>query len=235
VAGAGLMFARLDPAARRVLEGYVAKLAAGLVGPRPVRTAIVDEVADGLAETTAAHQREGLAPAVAAGAAVAEFGDAQVIAAGFRPELAPETGRRVGLGLLATGPLVGLAWLGTALANPPTSGDPVPDGLLVLPMVFGAILAVAVPAAVVSVLATGRLARWLPPTGPGIAPTAAGMAATLCVAGDLVLLAELLAWAVNLGGLAWPLAVMAATASATRLSLAGRAARRCVAARRLFA
>jgi hypothetical protein len=97
-------------------------------------------------------------------------------------------------------------------------------------MLSGAILAVAVPAAVVSVLATGRLSRWLP-IGPAIAPTAAGLAAVLCVAGDLLLVA----WATTLGGLAWPLAVLAATASATRLTLAGRAARRCVAARRLLA
>ena len=173
MAGAGLTFAQLDPAARRVLEGYLAELAAGLAGPRPVRAAIVAEVGDGLTEATAAHQRRGLAPAAAAGAAVAEFGDAQLIAAGFGPELAAETGRRVGLGLLATGPLVGLAWLGTALASSATAGGPVPAGLL--------------------------------------------------------------AWATTLGGLVWPLAVLAATASATRLTLAGRAARRCVAARRLLA
>jgi hypothetical protein len=33
------------------------------------------------------------------------------------------------------------------------------------------------------------------------------------------------------GGVAWPTAVLAAGASTTRLSLAGRAARRCLAAR----
>jgi hypothetical protein len=99
---------------------------------------------------------------------------------------------------------------------------------------FGAVLAVAVPAAVVSVLVTGRLARWLP-TGSWVPPTAAGLAARLCVAGDLLLLSGLLTWAVTIGGLAWPLAVTAATASATRLTLAGRAARRCLAARQALA
>ncbi|MDF2740063.1 MAG: hypothetical protein K0S88_1430, partial [Actinomycetia bacterium] len=103
-----------------------------------------------------------------------------------------------------------------------------------VPALFAAVLAVAVPAAVVSVLAAGRLSRWLP-AGPWLAPTAAGLAAALCVAGDLLLLSGLLAWAVTAGGLAWPLAVMAATASATRLGLAGRGARRCLAARRLLA
>jgi hypothetical protein len=162
------------PALHR-LERAGLVLAAGLAGPRPVRAAIVAEVADGLTETTAAHQRSGLAPAAAAGAAVAEFGGARLIAAGFGPELAAETGRRIGLGLLATGPLVGSAWLGSCRS-----------------------------------------------IGPATAPTAAGLAAVLCVAGDLLLLAGLVAWATTPGGLAWPLAVLAAAASATRLTLAGR-------------
>ena len=109
-----------------------------------------------------------------------------------------------------------------------------PAGLVAIPVVFAGVLALAVPAAVVSVLAAGRLSRWLP-TGPWVAPTAAGLAAALCVAGDLLLLAGLLAWAVLLGGLAWPLAAAAAAASAIRLSLAGRAVGRCVAARRRLA
>jgi hypothetical protein len=85
--------------------------------------------------------------------------------------VAVQTGRRVGLGLLATGPLVGLTWLATAL----------------------------------------------------------------CVAGDLLLLAGLLPGPPSLGGLAWPLAITAATASAMRLSSAGHAVRRCVVARQWIA
>lgn len=234
MAGTGLIPASLDPAARRVLDGYLAELDAALAGPKPARAAIVAEVADGLTEATAAHQRRGLAPADAAGAAVAEFGDAHLIAAGFGAELAAQTGRRVGLGLLATGPLVGLTWLATALTNATAIGQQPPAGLVLVPALFTAILVVAVPAAVVSVLAAGRLARWLP-TSPRLVPTAAGLAAALCIAGDLLLLAGLLAWTVTLGGLAWPLAVTAATASAMRLTLSGRAVRRCVVARQRIA
>lgn len=153
-----------------------------------------------------------------------------LVAAGFGAELAAQTGRRVGLGLLATGPLVGLTWLSTVLTNPAAIGQPPPTGLVLVPALFAAVLAVAVPAAAVSVLASGRLARWLP-TSARLVPTAAGLAAALCIAGDLLLLSGLLAWTVTLGGLAWPLAAMAATASAMRLTLAGRAVRRCVVAR----
>jgi hypothetical protein len=232
--GAGLTPVPLDPAGRRVLEGYLAELAAALAGPRAAQAGIVAEVADGLIEAAAVHQARGVTPAAAAGAAVAEFGDARLVAAGFGDELAAETGRRVGLGLLATGPLVGLAWLGTVLASAAAGGPRPPAALAMVAVVFGVVLVVAVPAAVVSVLVTGRLSRWLP-TGPPLAPTAAGLAAALCVAGDLLLLSGLLAWAVTVGGLVWPLAVTAAVASATRLSLAGRALRRCVAARQTLA
>ena len=166
MAGAGLTPASLDPAARRVLDGYLAELEAALAGPKPARAAIVAEVADGLTEATAAYQRRGLAPADAASAAAAEFGDAHLVAAGFGAELAAQTGRRVGLGLLATGPLVGLTWLSTVLTNAAAFGQPPPAGLVLVPALFAAVLAVAVPAAVVSVLATGRLARWLPTQSP---------------------------------------------------------------------
>jgi hypothetical protein len=64
-----------------------------------------------------------------------------------------------------------------------------------------------------------------------VAATAAATAAGGCVAGDLVLLAGLLASTVFAGGVAWPAALLAAAASSVRLSLAGRAARRCLAAR----
>jgi hypothetical protein len=234
VAGAGLNLASLDPAARRVLEDYLAELAAGLAGPRPARAGIVTEVADGLAEATAVHQARGVPPSVAALAAVAEFGDARVIAAGFGTELAAATGRRVGLGLLATGPLVGLTWLTMAAASTSGPGRRPPADLAVFAAAFGVVVAVAVPAAVMSVLATGRLARRLP-AGPRAAATAAGLAAGLCLAGDLLLLSGLVAWAVTLGGLVWPLAVTAAAASVTRLTLSGRALGRCVAARRRLA
>jgi hypothetical protein len=217
-----------------VLAGYLAELEAALVGPRPARAAIVTEVADGLTEATGAHQRRGLTPADAACAAAVEFGDARLVAAGFGAELAAQTGRRVGLGLLVTGPMVGLTWLSTVLTNAAAIGQQPPADLVLVLVLFAAVLAVAVPAAVVSVLGTGRLSRWLP-TSPRLAPTAAGLAAALCIAGDLLLLAGLLAWTVTVGELAWPLAVMAAAASAMRLTLAGRAVRRCVVARQWIA
>ena len=188
------------------------------------------ELEDGLWTATIAYQARGLPPEEAARAAVTEFGDPRTVGAGFAPELAAATGRRVGVSLLTTGPLVGMSWLLLAAATWRWTGQEPPAALGLVAALVGLALVVAVPAAMLSVAVSGRLSRWLP-TGPQVGATAAAFAASACVAGDLVLLGGLLASAVLAGGLAWPAALLAAGASSTRLSLAGRAARRCLAAR----
>jgi hypothetical protein len=109
MADTGLTGPALDLAARHVIHAYLADLSGQLGGATAARTAIVAELEDGLWAATGAHQARGLTPAEAARAAVAEFGDARTVAAGFGAELAAATGRRVGLGLLTTGP-----WWGPA-------------------------------------------------------------------------------------------------------------------------
>jgi hypothetical protein len=85
----------------RVIGAYLAVLAAELPAW------IVEELADGLAETYQTYLRQGLAPDRAAGSAVAEFGDPHVIAAEFaRVNPARRGARR----LLLTGPVVGGCW-----------------------------------------------------------------------------------------------------------------------------
>jgi hypothetical protein len=219
-----------DPAARRVIGGYLAELGGQLGGPLAARAAIVAELEDGLWTATLAHHARGLASEAAATAAVAEFGDPRAVAGGFGPELTAATGRRVGLALVSTGPLVGSSWLLLTAATWRWGGQEPPVALGLVAILVGLVLVVAVPAAVLAVAAAGRLSRWLP-AGRQLGATAAAVAASACVAGDLVLLGSLLAAALFAGGLAWPAAVLAAGASSTRLSLAGRAARRCLAAR----
>ena len=219
-----------DAAARRVIGTYLAELAGQLGGPSPARAEIVAELEDGLWAANAAHQARNLTPADAARAAVAEFGDPGTVAASFGPELAAATGRRVGLGLLATGPLVGTSWLLLAAATWTWAGREPPAALGLVAGLVGLVLVVAVPAAVLAVAASGRLSRWMP-AGAQVAATAAALAASACVAGDLVLLTGMFAATVLAGGMVWPAGLLAAGASGVRLSLAGRAARRCLAAR----
>ena len=61
----------------RLISSYLATLAAQLPA------SIVEELADGLAETHQSYLRQGLAPDLAAQSAVAEFGAADAIVAGF--------------------------------------------------------------------------------------------------------------------------------------------------------
>ena len=84
-----------------LITSYLDRLARQLPGQ------VVEELADGLEETYRRHLGLGLAPEAAAAAAMAEFGDPELIAAEFaRAHPARRAARR----LLAVGPMVGLCW-----------------------------------------------------------------------------------------------------------------------------
>jgi HAAS len=225
----------LDRTAARVLDDYLARLAARLPGPARARQAILDELRDGLVEATHTRLTGGASPAQAAAAAVTEFGDPTTIAAAFTPELAARRARRIALALIGTGPLVGGLWLGAvaasgqaAIAAAPVWQWPVvqaggwPARLLL------AVVGAAVLAAWVTVAATGRLTRWLP-APPGLPAITAAAAASGASLFDLSLLLVLATRALPTPAAApWPLVAVAATTSLVRCALASRAARRCL-------
>jgi hypothetical protein len=232
MAGAGVSGSSPDAAAGGAVEAYLATLAGALrFGPASQRAAIVAEIRDGLHEAVAVHTACGLPPDAAAAAAVGEFGDPLDTARGFASELAAGSARRVGYGLLLTGPLVGLTWLGT-LARSVIAVDQLPPGLGAAAALFAVVLIVAVPAAILAIAAAGRLSRWLPSDATIGAATVAAVA---CVVGDAGLLAGLGAWLVasivGAGSPAWGVVALAGGGSLTRLVLVGRVARRCLAIR----
>src|SRR5438067_12230486 len=85
----------------RLIDGYLAELSADLPGR------IVEELADGLDETYRRYLGQGLDPDAAARAAIAEFGEPQVVAAAFTEA---SRGRKTARRLLVTGPAVGMCW-----------------------------------------------------------------------------------------------------------------------------
>jgi hypothetical protein len=223
-----------EPAAGQPIEGYLAEVTARLPGPPRARAGIVAELRSGLLDATDAHRSAGRPPAEAALAAVREFGDPAEVAAGFRAELAASQARRVAVTLLATGPLVGLLWIATALAShlgPLWQWTGLPPGLRAgLPLLAVAV-GVTAWAALLGIATTGRLTRWLP-ARPRRAATAAAVAGFGAVGADglgLLLLAAQLATAP--GRLSPIPAAVAAAASLARIVLAGRGARRCLATR----
>ena len=234
MAGPGMSGCECDEVGRDAVGAYLAAVAAQLTGPAPARAAITEELRDGLLETLATHRARGCTPQEATEAAIAEFGDPATVAAAFGPELAVVQARRVALGLLASGPLVGLAWLVAAAVNgwPPWRHQLA--GLwLVLPLV-GLALVVACPALGLTIAVTGRLGRRLGWVGrrASLPATAAVVAGLATVVADLTLLAMMAGQALTASGPdGWAPVAIAAGASLTRATLAGRATRRCLATR----
>jgi hypothetical protein len=217
-----------DAAADRLREGYLAAVAGRLTGPPAARAAVADELRDGLLEALEIHRARGCTLQEAAAAAIAEFGDQATVAAAFAPELTAVQARRVALGLLASGPLVGLSWIAAVAAS--ALQQQLTGPWLALPLVALA-LAVACPALGLTVAATGRLGHTLGRRAT-LAPTAAVVAGLAAALADLTLLVIVTSQAlITPTAWAWTPVLVAIGASLTRGTLAGRAARRCLATR----
>jgi hypothetical protein len=225
-----------------LLDAYLGEVAAMMPGPERVRRDVLAELRSGLLDAVDTRRSAGVPAEVAAEAAVVEFGGAREVADAFRPHLAMVHVRRVALTLVTTGPLVGLLWIAAAatshiaLRNAPPwlwPGTP-PLWPAVFPAV-GAALLVTIWSAVATVAATGRLTRWLP-VDPRIAAATAAAACFGATLADLAIFALLASQLASNPGTLAPLPVAAAaTASLTRLTLAGRTARTCLATRATLA
>ena len=223
-----------DSTNRDAVTDYLAAVTTQLTGPPSARAAVTDELRDGLIEALQTHQGHGCSQAEATAAAIDEYGDPNMVAAAFGPELGAVQARRVAVGLLVTGPLVGLAWIAAVVVNalPPWRHQLI-GPWLALPLV-GLALAVAGPALGLTVAATGRLGRRLGRVvdRATLLPTTAAVAALAAVVADLTLLGIITGHALTSpGSYVWAPVIVAASASLTRVLLAGRAARRCLAAR----
>ena len=181
-----------------LIGDYLAELAAQLPAP------IVAELADGLDQTLQHHLDQGLGPDAAGEAALAEFGEPQVVAAAFT-HASPF--RRAARRLLAAGPAVGACWVAALITNRAWAW-PVPAGLRILP---GVVLI-----AVIALLATaafGRRYRSVSRAGAaaclGLTALDATMLITIVLAGPAVL---------------WPV-ILAVAASTVRMTFTARTLR----------
>jgi hypothetical protein len=181
-----------------LITDYLSVLSAQLPAP------LVEELADGLDETHQHYLTQGLTPHAAASAAVAEFGEPQVIVAAFT-RLSPA--RHAARRLLAAGPVVGGCWA-AALITGRAWTWPVPPAVRLL---FGVVLITVI--GLLAAAAFGR--RYLSARRAG-ALACAGIA----VLDGVMLVAVVLAVPV----LIWPV-ILAAAASAARLTFTARALR----------
>jgi hypothetical protein len=215
----------LDDEAGAVIDAYLTDLAYRLPRHSPLSARFRAELRDDLAEATAAQLPATPGPAAAARAAIAEFGDAETVAAAFRPELATRQARRMGIALLASGPAVGACWLAATIF----AAD-VATPWRWLPVLAAPLIILGAPATALIVASTGRLTRWQRPNTE-LATRAVVVAGAAAGAGDLALLlgsAALLLTAVPGPS---PLVFLAAAASVTRLVFVGRTAMRLLASR----
>jgi hypothetical protein len=175
----------------RLISGYLAALAAEL----PAQ--VVEELADGLDETFRHHLGRGLGADNAARAAVAEFGDYQLIVAAFTRA---SRARAAARNLMLTGPVAGACWA-TALITGRAWDWPIP---FVVRALFG--LALVIVIGLLAAAVSGRRYR------PVRRAAAVGCAGTLAV--DAALVGTILAVG---PALIWPLA-LAVAVSTTRIS-----------------
>jgi hypothetical protein len=139
-------------------------------------------------------------------------------------QLGPAAAHRLGVGLVLTGPVVGLTWVAAYAGNAADWQSQIVNVLSAMPQ-YPLILAITVPAALIAATGAGWPGRYL--TVPSRVVTGAALVAAFgCVAGDVSLLsAALLSHHLNAAG---PVAVIAAAiaVSVVRLSAAGWAGRR---------
>jgi hypothetical protein len=176
----------LDAAAADMIADYLLVLDSHLPVGRRARRQIVAELLDGLGCAVEQYVHDGVSPVVAARRAMDEFGDPSGLAAQFASQLGPIAAHRIGVRLVAGGPLVGLTWLAAYADTGPDLPARLAAVLNGVPQ-LAVILAVTVPAAIVAATGAGwpgRLVR-LPSR---LVTGAAVLAAIGCAAGDLSLI-----------------------------------------------
>jgi hypothetical protein len=210
------------------IEAFLGAIAVRLPGPRRARTEILAELNDGLLEAADANQRAGLEHAQAVELALREFGDPQMVARSFRPELMLAQGRRTAFALLAAAPIVVGLWLAAARSRDTRGISRMFDSPA--DHIAAAVLITAVIACGVWTIATtGRATRWLgvPPHASLVGATAMGLITVLAdVAALAVLGARLAAFPGTIHALLLAAAIAASCAS---ILLAARATRSCMA------
>jgi hypothetical protein len=213
-----------------VIRTYLEELTDALIGSAVVRAAVASEIGDGLLETADTYVARGMKPGEAAYAAIAEFGQPRAVAAAFSPEIGARQARRTAFALMASGPLVGLAWIaGAVFASLPPARYELSGPWWGLPIV-GLTLIVAGPSMLVAIVSTGRLGlRFALPASLSL--QAAGIASVAALTADATLLAMLGLYALMTSA-SMPLLLMApaVAASLVRLGMAARASRGCLVA-----
>nr|WP_275402496.1 permease prefix domain 1-containing protein [Streptomyces sp. SID13031] len=123
-------------------------------GPRRRKADLMTEARDSFVDATEAYEADGLSPRQAAEQAVADFGDLDEVAAGYRSELGIAQGRRTAVLLVLVMLAQPIVWMeGTwSWTQHPDSGDPATAFLNQLVMLVGML---AIAGGVLALIASG--------------------------------------------------------------------------------
>jgi hypothetical protein len=197
--------------------GYVAQVEAGIPSCFRTRDSLLAELVDGLTDATEHYVALGLTRAEAERRAIGDSGPAPVVAHAITEHLGTRYAGRAAAALLLTGPMVGMLWLATL-----TPGQ-TPDHLMAkYPLLIPVLICAVASAALTLVVIRAPIPRpWIDPRDLLV------IACIAAAASDAVILTSAGVQITHEpGGTPWFIAILAATASVTRLTLTPRAARR---------
>ncbi|WP_175408641.1 permease prefix domain 1-containing protein [Streptomyces sp. TRM64462] len=196
-------------------DGYVEALAAVLHGPARLKARMLEEIRDGLHDTVAAYAGAGLPAAQAATAAVRDFGTPQELAPALQRELTIAQARRTARTAALTVPVAAVCWL--LVRSVGDAAAPYLTAHLATAAATAALLAV------VTLAATGPLARRLPtPHRLPLAVAWTGTAASVAMALAALALAVLAVAVTD-----WPVAAAAGALAAAAHAVTAGSARTC--------
>ncbi|MEW2580060.1 permease prefix domain 1-containing protein [Streptomyces syringium] len=143
------------------IEDYVAALTAALHGPARAKARMIEEIRDGLADTVAAHTRDGMPYQRAAHEAVREFGAPDELVPSCQRELTIAQARHTARAVAATAPFLIACWYLARTADHDQSWQ-LPHAAQLLAVHLAGVATVAALLAAAMLATTGTLARWLP-------------------------------------------------------------------------
>lgn len=208
------------------VEDHLAALAAALHGPARVKSRMLAEVRDGLADATDAHTAAG-APsrAAAAARAVRDFGTVAEVGPAFQRELTIAQARQTARIVALIVPFLMACWYLVG-ATAEDAGGRLPAAVHVLAANLGGLAAVAALLAAGSLAATGAFSRR--PATPRQLPLVVAWTGTTAAVALAVSALTLTAGAVLAQH--WPAGALAGAATLvahTRLAASARACRHC--------
>jgi hypothetical protein len=214
------MTAALDPAAVRLVEDHLSRLAASLGRRDTVTDDVLDELRDCLLTATEARVAGGAAPVAAARSALRDYGDLTQVAPTVIADVVASRARATALLILRAGPIAAAIW---AAAIMTTSAVATPSPWRAAMVWLGPAVVLTAACALTAYGAASGLGalRCHMPRAAAITATAASAASAVT---DLAAVAFITVLAVTGTGGRWPMMLAAAVVSGVRVLVIGRRA-----------